>query len=55
MMQIISAIITFILLRLIQNKSNSAYGLTKIKRIIKHSLTNKVNNKNFSWIIFLGS
>jgi hypothetical protein len=55
MMQIISAIITFIILRLIQNEINSAYGLTTIKRIIKHSLTNKVSIKEFSWFIFLGS
>lgn len=55
MMQIISAIITFIILRLIQTEVNSAYGLTTIKRIIKHSLTNKVNIKKFSWFIFLGS
>lgn len=55
MMQIISAIITFIVLRLIQNEVNSAYGLTTIKRIIKHSLTNKVSIMGFSWFIFLGS
>ena len=55
MMQIISAIITFIILRLIQNEVNSAYGLTTIKRIIKHSLTTKVSINEFSWVIFLGS
>ena len=55
MMQIISAIITFIILRLIQNEVNSAYGLTTIKRIIKHSLTTKVSINEFSWFIFLGS
>lgn len=55
MMQIISAIITFVILRLIQTEVNSAYGLTTIKRIIKHSLTNQVNIKEFSWFVFLGS
>ena len=55
MMQIISAIITFVILRLIQTEVNSAYGLTTIKRIIKHSLTNKINIKEFSWFVFLGS
>ena len=55
MMQIISAIITFIILRLIQTEVNSAYGLTTIKRIIKHSLTNEINIKEFSWFVFLGS
>ena len=55
MMQIISAIITFIILRLIQTEVNSAYGLTTIKRIIKHSLTNKISIKEFSWFVFLGS
>lgn len=54
MMQIISAIITFIILRLIQNEVNSAYGLTTIKRKIKHCLTKKVNLKEFSWANFLG-
>ncbi len=55
MMQIISAIITFIILRLIQNEIKSAYGLTNIKRKIKHSLTTKVNVEEFSWFVFLGS
>lgn len=55
MMQIISAIITFVILRLIQTEVNSAYGLTTIKRIIKHSLTNKINIKEFSWVVFLSS
>lgn len=52
MMQIVSAIITFIIVRLIQDVAN---GLLKIKRLIKHSLTKLVDNSLFSWREWLGS
>lgn len=55
MMQIISAIITFIIIKLIQDISQTAYGLLKIKRLIKHSLTKLVYNNLFSWSQWLGS
>lgn len=55
MMQVVSAIITFIILKLIQDVSKTAYGLLKIKRLIKHSLTELVNGILFSWSKWLGS
>ena len=55
MMQVISAIITFIIVRLIQDVAKTAYGLLKIKRLIKHSLTKLVDDSLFSWRKWLGS
>ncbi|WP_080648278.1 transposase [Clostridium pasteurianum] len=55
MMQIISAIITFIIIKLIQDISQTSYGLLKIKGLIKHSLTKLVYNNLFSWSQWLGS
>lgn len=49
MMQIVSAIITFMVVRLIQDIAKTAYGLLKIKRLIKHSLTKLVDETVFSW------
>jgi hypothetical protein len=54
MMQVISAIITFIILKLIQEITKTPFGLLKIKRLIKHSLTKLVLNSSFSWIKWLG-
>ncbi len=53
MIQIITAIITFIMLKLIEQKSKSAYGLLKIKRLIKYSLTKLIDNENFTWEVWL--
>ena len=55
MMQIVSSIITFIIIRLIQDVSKTAYGLLKIKRLIKHSLTKLVYDSSFSWGKWLDS
>lgn len=55
MMQVISAIITFIIIKLIQDKVKTAFGLLKIKRLIKHSLTRLVDESLFSWGTWLGS
>ncbi len=55
MMQIVSAIITFIVIRLIQDIAKISYGLLKIKRLIKHSLTKLVDETLFSWGRWLGS
>jgi hypothetical protein len=55
MIQVVSAIITFIILRLIQDVAKTAYGLLKIKRLIKHSLTKLVDDSLFSWGKWLGS
>ncbi|EPY2274187.1 IS4 family transposase [Clostridium sporogenes] len=55
MMQIISAIMTFLMLKLIEKESITAFGLTIIKRRIKHCLSKKVNSPEFSWANFLGS
>lgn len=54
MMQIASAIITFITIKLIQDKAKTAYGLLKIKRLIKHSLTKLVDDSLFAWGKWLG-
>ena len=54
MMQIISAILTFLMLKLVEKESITAYGLTTIKRRIKHCLTIKVSLKEFIWANFLG-
>lgn len=54
MMQIVTALITFIVLKLIQDISKTAYGLLKIKRLIKHSLTKLVDDSLFSWGKWLG-
>ncbi|MCK9268702.1 MAG: IS4 family transposase [Alkaliphilus sp.] len=53
MIQIITAIITFIILRLIQNEISKPYGLLKIKRLIKYSLTKLLNPTKFSWEVWL--
>ncbi|EPY2292417.1 hypothetical protein [Clostridium sporogenes] len=55
MMQIISAIMTFLMLKLIEKESITAFGLTIIKRRIKHYLSKKVNSPEFSWANSLGS
>ncbi|MBV7273868.1 IS4 family transposase [Clostridium sp. PL3] len=55
MMQVVSAIITFIIVKLIQDIAKTAYGLLKIKRLIKHSLTKSVDSSLFSWGKWLGS
>ena len=54
MMQIISAIMTFLMLKLIEKESITSFGLTIIKRRIKHCLSKKINSKKFSWFNFLG-
>ena len=54
MMQIVSAIITFIVLKLVQDISKTAFGLLTIKRLIKHSLTKLVDTSLFSWSKWLG-
>ncbi|MGO5067385.1 MULTISPECIES: transposase [unclassified Clostridium] len=54
MMQIISAIMTFLMLKLIEKESIASFGLTIIKRRIKHCLSKKINSKKFSWFNFLG-
>ncbi|WP_041720550.1 transposase [Alkaliphilus metalliredigens] len=55
MNQIITAIITFVMMRMIQKTSKTSLGLLKIKRLIKHSITKLVNNETFSWTLWLGS
>ncbi len=54
MMQIISAIMTFLMLKLIEKESITSFGLTIIRRRIKHCLDKKVNSTEFSWVNFLG-
>lgn len=54
MMQIITALITFIVIRLVQNIAKTSHGLLKIKRLIKHSLTKLVDDTIFSWSRWLG-
>lgn len=54
MNQVITAIITFIVIKLIQKTSNSSFGLLKIKRLIKHSLTKLIDKDTFSWALWLG-
>lgn len=53
MIQIITAIITFIALKLIKSKISKPYGLLKIKRLIKHSLTELIDPIKFSWEVWL--
>lgn len=53
MIQIITAIITFITLRLIQSEAVRPYGLLKIKRLIKHSLTKLIDPIKFKWEVWL--
>jgi hypothetical protein len=55
MSQVVSGIITFIMMKLVQEESKTAYGLLKIKRLIKHSLTKLVFSSLFSWGQWLGS
>lgn len=54
MNQVITAIITFIVIKLIQKASNSSFGLLKIKRLIKHSLTKLIDKDTFNWALWLG-
>lgn len=54
MNQVITAIITFIVIKLIQKTSNSSFGLLKIKRLIKHSLTKLIDKDTFNWALWLG-
>lgn len=54
MIQIITAIITFIMVRLIQKTSKTSHGLLKIKRLIKHSVTKLINIETFNWHLWLG-
>lgn len=54
MNQVITAIITFIVIKLIQKTSNSSFGLLKIKRLIKYSLTKLIDKDTFSWALWLG-
>ncbi len=55
MNQIITGIIAFIMLQLIQQTTKTSYGLLKIKRLIKHSITKLVNTTTFRWNTWLGS
>lgn len=55
MNQIITAIITFVMMRMIQKVSKTSLGLLKIKRLIKHSITKSVNKETFCWTIWFGS
>lgn len=54
MMQIISAIMTFLMLKLIEKESTTSFGFTIIKRRIKYCLSKKVNSTEFLWANFLG-
>ena len=55
MIQIVSATITFIVLKLIQDISKTTLGLLTVKRLIKHSLTKLVDISLFCWSKWLGS
>lgn len=55
MIQIITAIITFIILKLVKDKSGTAYGLLKVRRLIKYSITKQINKDIFRWSVWLGS
>lgn len=55
MMQIITAIITFIMLKLVRERAGVAYGLLKIRRLLKYSITKLVNKDTFNWVLWLGS
>lgn len=53
MIQIISAIITFIILRIIEKTSCYSKGLLKLKRKLKQRLTHIVKKTNFNWKNYL--
>jgi IS4 transposase len=55
LMQVITELITFIILKLVHDLSKTAYGLLKVKRLIKHSLKKIVDGILFSWGRWLGS
>lgn len=54
MQQIISTIISFLLLKLIQQEKPE-YSLTNIHRKIKHCISKQIDDKLFSWRTYLGS
>lgn len=53
MIKIITAIITFVMLKLVKQSAKTAYGLLRIKRFIKHSLTKSIDKEKFSWEVWL--
>lgn len=55
MIQIITGIMTFIMIRLIQNTTSGAYGLMKVKRKLKACISKVINTVPFRWGIWLES
>lgn len=53
MIQIISAIMTFVILKLIEKISDYTKGLLKLKRKLKQRLTHTVESATFHWKIYL--
>lgn len=53
MIQIVTSIITFVMLKLVQQKSKSAYGLLRIKRLIKYSMSKLIDKEKFTWEVWL--
>jgi len=55
MIQIITAIITFIMLKLVKERANTAYGLLDIRRFLKYRITSLINKEIFTWeLLFSG-
>ncbi len=53
MIQVITAIITFIMLKLVKEKANTAYGLLDIRRFLKYRITSLINKEIFTWELLL--
>jgi len=53
MIQIITGMMTFIMLKLVKEDGTKAYGLIKVKRKIKNCLTQIINITSFSWCQWL--
>jgi hypothetical protein len=55
MIQIITAIITFIMSKLVKERANTAYGLLDIRRFLKYRITSSINKEIFTWkLLFSG-
>jgi len=55
MIQIITGIMTFVMLKLVEKSVSTAYGLLQIKRKIKHCLNDSINSCSFEWNYWLES
>lgn len=55
MIQIITGIMTFVMLKLVEKSAPAAYGLIQIKRKIKQCLNDNVNGYSFEWKLWFES